>query len=444
MNSILKKLRLNSNTSEVSKKAISTAFVKLVGMVFSIIVSVFIGRTLGAEGLGVINLANRIVAVLLVICMFGMRQVLIKEIAIGRNRGDLKRIGDSLKTAYFLNVVISIVVSISLIILSPWLANSFFKIPELEWVLVLSFIVIPFQILSQIFSSGLTGYRKIWQASLVDQTLSVFIVFLILFIYYILSIEITTFNVVIAYVIGRLTTTLALGVYWHTIFSSILKKERKTKELIRTAFPIFLVSLTETIYKNIDIIMIGSLCSAKEVGIYTVASRIAILSGFLLNVANSTVSPKFATLYDENKKPELEKLVQFVTIALFLISLAILIMSMGFGSFILSIWGSEFKSGYSVLVILAIGQFFNVATGTVGTLLTMTGFEKKLLSVNTIFMILNLILNYIFINYWGIEGAAIAYMILIIGMNSTRVFYVYKFVGISILPWDKILNKFKI
>ena len=112
MNSILKKLRLNSNTSEVSKKAISTAFVKLVGMVFSIIVSVFIGRTLGAEGLGVINLANRIVAVLLVICMFGMRQVLIKEIAIGRNRGDLKRIGDSLKTAYFLNVVISIVVSI--------------------------------------------------------------------------------------------------------------------------------------------------------------------------------------------------------------------------------------------------------------------------------------------------------------------------------------------
>ena len=443
MNSILKKLRLNSNTTEVSKKAIPTAFVKLAGMVLSIIVSVFIGRTLGAEGLGVINLANRIVAVLLVVCMFGMRQVLIKEIAIGRNRGDLKRIGDSLKTAYFLNVVISIVVSISLIILSPWLANSFFKVPELEWVLVLSFIVIPFQILSRIFSSGLTGYKKIWQASLVDQTLSVFIVFLILFIYYILSIEITTFNVVIAYVIGRLTTTLALGVYWHTIFSSILKKERKTKELIKTAFPIFLVSLTETIYKNIDIIMIGWLCSAKEVGIYTVASRIAILSGFLLNVANSTVSPKFATIYDENKKPELEKLVQFVTIALFLISLAILIMSIGFGNFILSIWGLEFKSGHSVLVILAIGQFFNVATGTVGTLLTMTGFEKKLLAVNTLFMVLNIILNIVFITIWGIEGAAFAYAISIFGMNFTRVFFVHKYIGIHVFPWVKIKNLLK-
>ena len=140
MNSSLKKFRLDSNILEVSKKAVPTAFVKLAGMVLSIIVSVFIGRTLGAEGLGVINLANRILAVLLVVCMFGMRQVLIKEIAIGRNRGDLKRIGDSLKTAYFLNVVISIVVSLSLIILSPWLANSFFKVPELEWVLVLSFV----------------------------------------------------------------------------------------------------------------------------------------------------------------------------------------------------------------------------------------------------------------------------------------------------------------
>ena len=92
-------------------------------MIFSIIVSVFIGRMLGADGLGVINLSNRIVAISLVLCMFGMRQVLIKEIAIGYNKNDLKRIGDSLKTAYFFNVGISIIISILFIILSPWLSS---------------------------------------------------------------------------------------------------------------------------------------------------------------------------------------------------------------------------------------------------------------------------------------------------------------------------------
>ena len=435
---------LDNHTSEVFKKSIPTAFVKLLGMVLAILVSIFLGRTLGAEGLGVINLSNRLVAILLVVCMFGMRQVLIKEIAIGHKQNNLKKIGDALRTAYIFNISISVFVSIVLILLSPWLAHSFFKVPELEWVLILSFIVFPFQILTRIFSSGLSGYRKIWQASLVDQTLSVFVVFLILLIYYILNVEITIFNVVIAYVIGRLTTTIALGIYWHTIFSSTLKKEKKTKELIKTAFPIFLVSLTATLYKNIDIIMIGWLCTANEVGVYAVASRIAILSGFLLNVANSTVAPKFATLYDENKKLELQKLVQYVTIALFLISLAVLAISIGFGNFILSIWGLEFRSGYFVLVILAIGQFFNVATGTVGTLLTMTGFEKKLLSVNTSFMVLNIILNFIFITIWGVEGAACAYAISIIGMNFTRTFFVHKYIGIHIFPWVKIKNLLKL
>lgn len=438
---IKNKLNLDSNTSEVLKKSIPTAFVKLMGMVLAIIVSVFLGRTLGAEGLGVINLSNRLVAILLVVCMFGMRQVLIKEIAIGHNKNDLKKIGDALRTAYIFNITISVFVSISLILLSPWLANSFFKVPELEWVLVLSFIVFPFQILTRIFSSGLSGYRKIWQASLVDQTLSVFIVFITLLIYYIVDIEITILNVVIAYLIGRFVTAIVLGVYWHTIFSSTLKKEQKTKELLKTAFPILLVSLTSTIYKNIDIIMIGWLCSAKEVGIYAVASRIAIVSGFLLNVANSAVAPKFATLYDDNKKAELQKLVQYVTVTLLLMSFVVLAISVGFGNFMLSIWGLEFQSGYVVLIILSIGQFFNVATGTVGTILTMTGFEKKLLSVNTVFMLINIILNYIFIKLWGLEGAALAYAVSIVGMNLTRVFFVHKYIGIHILPWNKILNQ---
>ncbi|RCT55350.1 flippase [Winogradskyella sp. KYW1333] len=435
---------LDQNTSEVFKKSIPTAFVKILGMVLSILISIFLGRMLGADGLGVINLSNRIVAILLVVCLFGMRQVLIKEIAIGYSGNDNKRIGDSLKTAYFFNLILSISVSLILILLSPWLANNFFEVPELEMVLVISFIVFPFQILTRIFSSGLAGFRKIWQASLVDQTLSTFVTFLVLMIYYIIDVEITIINVIIAYVIGRFVATVVLGIYWNTIFSSTEKNERKTKELLKTAFPILLVTVTETIYKNVDIIMIGWLCSAKEVGIYTVASRIAIISGFLLNVAHSAVAPKVAVLYNDNKKEELQTLIQYLTGALFITALLILVISVVFSELILAIWGTEFKSGYLVLIILAIGQFFNVSTGTVGTILTMTGFEKKLLSVNTFFMILNLILNCIFINAWGIEGAAVAYMILIIGMNFTRVFYVYKFVGIRILPWDKVLNRLKL
>ena len=93
-----------------------------------------------------------------------------------------------------------------------------------------------------------------------------------------------------------------------------------------------------------------------------------------------------------------------------------------------------------MLVILAIGQFFNVATGTVGTLLTMTGFEKKLLAVNTLFMVLNIILNIVFITIWGIEGAAFAYAISIFGMNFTRVFFVHKYINPSYTSYNWVIK----
>ena len=152
------------------------------------------------------------------------------------------------------------------------------------------------------------------------------------------------------------------------------------------------------------------------------------------------MAPKFATLYQSNNLSDLKKLVQFITLLLIIYSVVILIISIIFGKFILSVWGAEFINGYYIFIILACGQFFNVSSGSVGTILTMTGFEKKLLFVNTFFMFFNIILNLIFISLWGVIGAAFAYSISIFGMNFSRAFYVYKFVGINILPL-KIIHK---
>lgn len=429
----------SSNLKESIKRAVPTLFVRISGMFLTLFVSIFLGKKIGAEGLGVINLANRIVAILLVVCMFGMRQILIKEIAIGYNTNSLKRIGDVIKTSYWFNFGFSIVISTGLIFLSPWLANDIFELPQLKWVLILTFMVFPFQILSRIFSSGLNAYGKIWQSSLVDQTLSVFIAGILMLFYVMLDIEVNIINVIIAYLVGRLFTSLTLGIYWNRLFSSKLKKEQRIKELFASAFPVFLVSITASIYKNIDIVLIGWFCSVKDVGIYAVASRIAILSGFLLGVTNATVAPKFASLYQSNSKEDLRKLVHFTTLTLLVFSILVLLFCILFGSSILSIWGDEFRKGYFVLVILSIGQFFNVSTGLVGTLLTMTGFEKKLLAVNTFFMILNIILNIILISIFGIIGAAIAYALAIFGMNLTRAFLVYKFLNINIFEWKKMI-----
>ena len=78
------------------------------------------------------------------------------------------------------------------------------------------------------------------------------------------------------------------------------------------------------------------------------------------------------------------------------------------GKQILVIWGEEFIQGYSILVILAIGQFFNIASGPVGNLLAMANQEIVLKNITIITLLVNVLMNYLLINYYGALGAAIA------------------------------------
>ena len=47
--------KLDIHSLEVLVKSFKTSLVKILGMIGSLLVSIFLGRTLGSEGLGVVN-----------------------------------------------------------------------------------------------------------------------------------------------------------------------------------------------------------------------------------------------------------------------------------------------------------------------------------------------------------------------------------------------------
>jgi O-antigen/teichoic acid export membrane protein len=143
-----------------------------------------------------------------------------------------------------------------------------------------------------------------------------------------------------------------------------------------------------------------------------------------LQVTNSSVAPKIAALFEENKITELEEMIQKVTFFLFIIGLLSLLLFLFFGNFLLSMWGNEFNSAYSILIILSIGQFFNLSTGAVGVLLVMTGHEKILSKISVNFLFLNLILNFVLISNFGALGAAVSTAFCVISQNLLKLYYV--------------------
>ena len=79
-----------------------------------------------------------------------------------------------------------------------------------------------------------------------------------------------------------------------------------------------------------------------------------------------------------------------------------------FPEFVMGLFGKGFEQGALLLTIMAIGQFINVATGSVGYLLNMSGHEKDFRRVTFFAGPLTIILALAFTHYWGALGAASA------------------------------------
>jgi O-antigen/teichoic acid export membrane protein len=424
---IQKKLSLlDEHTKEVLLKSSYSTLVKIAGIIIALGVSILLGRTIGAEGLGIINLSNRVVTILIVFGLIGIKQVIVKEIAIAYQNKNYKHIGNVMFTAYWLNGGITILISIFTILITPWLANTVFNEPKLTFPLIIALVVMTPQIISRILSSALIGYRKIWQSNLVEQTLSIALTGIILMLIRIFDKNITINLVAICYAIGRISVTLTISLYWKSLFGNNEKRQFVTRLLLKTSLPLFISSVSVSIINNLDVIILGALADTNDVGIYTVASRIAMLTSFFLQVTNSAVAPKIAALFENGKIAELEKMIQRVTRGLGYIGIIQLAVFIIAGKFILNLWGNEFANSYFILITLGFGQLINIGTGAVGIILTMCGFEKIQKNISLIFLIINFLLNIFFIYYLGVLGAAIALTLTTLGINLSKYIFVVK------------------
>lgn len=428
--------KIDGHTLEVFKKSISSTFVKVSGMLIGLLVSVYLGRSIGSEGLGIINLSIKFTNIFLVICLVGMPQVIIKEVAIGFNNKEYDKISDVIYSSLIFNGVVTVICSIIIVLLSPWISNDLFKDPNLEIPLIIGVLAAGPQVISRIFSSGLIGYKKIWQSNLVNQSLSTAVTGLLLLLNYLIFNSVTINKVAIFYGVSRVVVTLVMLVYWRNIHQPTSNvRTLITKRLLNTSIPIFYVFLASSLIANVDSIILGMFSGSEDVGLYSVASRIALLTSFFLQVTNSSVAPKIAALYHDKKLTELEKMVSSVTKVLFIIGSIQFLLFVLFGKQILNIWGEEFVSAYPILILLGFGQLINISTGASGLLLTMTGKERIERNISIISAIILLVFSLLLTPFFYSYGVAIATLVSVSVLNISRIFLAKKYLGVATIKF---------
>ncbi len=180
------------------------------------------------------------------------------------------------------------------------------------------------------------------------------------------------------------------------------------------------------------VLMLGILDAPSSAGVYAVAQRGALLVSFPLVALNAAIAPTAARLWASDRREDLQRLVTDGTRGVMLASLPIALVFIFGSSFILGVvYGPDFESGAAALAIVCVGQLANAATGSVATLLIMTGNQWKAAIGLGFGIVVNVALCVILIPTYHATGAAIAAAASLIVSNVIHVLIARGSLGID-------------
>lgn len=428
---VLRFFRMDDHMTEVVLGATVAFSLKVLAFALGFGFNVLLARLLGAEGAGIYYLALNAVTVSMTVSVLGLDTALLRFVAANATMEDWVKVAGVYRKGIRIATGTSIVVTVLVIIFAPWIAQFVFSEPNLGQPLRLMALAIPPLTLIFLYAEAIKGLKRIRDSMLIN---GVGIPLVALPLLAILGRSLGVAGAVMAYVLSAVIVVLMGVLLWRRAVPAIrgLTGHFSTRLLICTGLPLFWLSLMNVLMRMTDTTMLGIWMDSTAVGVYGVAKRTAALTGFILVAVNSIVAPKFAALYAQGDHHALDALARHSARLMTVLAVLLLAPLIVFPNAVLEIFGRDFAGGATVLRILALGQFANVAAGSVGYLLLMSGHEKVQRN-NVIFVTgLNALLNVILIPKYGMVGAAVATSTSLALKNLIAVFLVGRHLSIRI------------
>jgi O-antigen/teichoic acid export membrane protein len=443
LNSMINRVlgRFDFNTQELLRGSSIAFILKIVGAGIAFGLNVLLARFLGAEGAGIYFLALTIVMIAATIGRFGLDNVLVKFISSSVSRENSNDAAFVYKKSMIYACAGSSTLTGILVYFGPALSLSLFEKPLLIGPLfILSFAVLPLALLT-LHSYALQGLKEIAKSTTILNIAvpSITCIFVILFVPR-FGIEAAT----ISYLFATIITLLIGRQFWNKT-SHLLNNPRNnttigTSDVVSSSRPLFGVALIHIIIKWSPILLLGIWGTSENVGIFSVASKTAALTSFILVAVNSIASPKFAAIYEQRDMNALRSVTRAAIAISLLFACPLIFIFTFYPEEIMSLFGEDFSSGSDVLTIIALGQLVNVATGPVNQLLIMTGNEKQLFSLLLCSGIFSLLLYIPLVYYSGMYGAAIGGFISSSLINMLGFYFVKKKLRLNIFWGDPLVD----
>ncbi|MCJ8294465.1 MAG: oligosaccharide flippase family protein [Colwellia sp.] len=205
-------------------------------------------------------------------------------------------------------------------------------------------------------------------------------------------------------------------------------------ELIQVSKYIFVISLMALATGQLSILILSSYVSLGQLGSYSIALKLSLLISYPLIIINAITAPQYAKLHQRKYLSEFKQLAFNSTKILFVLgSLAVLVLFFSV-DFILAYFGQGYVNAAIIVKILLVGQWFNLATGSVVSMLIMSGYEKVHQRNTVIITSINIFALFIFIPLYGLLAGAIITSFAMAIKNVTALYYVNKLIYQKVTP----------
>jgi len=391
-------------------------FGRIFSLILSFFVSVYTARNLSLENFGTLNFVMSFVSIV------GLTFFVIDPILIKKLNQEPENTNKFLGSALVVKIVNALLAITTATVASILFANS-----QITTTLVFVFSTMTiFQSFDSIdlYFQAHADVKKISIASFFTGMLSALVKVIII------SLHADIFYLLLAYVFDHFILTISYLYLYKKYVGKISawRIDKNTiKNLIIQSWPFTLTALAISINMRVDQIFLKILLGSEAVGLYVVAVRFSEVWFFVSSVICASLLPAILNAQKTSSDLFLIRSKRLYSL-LFYLSISICIFIFVSAPFIINfLYGAEYVESIGILRIYIwsiIGVFISTALQQI---LLAQGKFKTILSLNVIGMTLSLVLNYVFITFWGIKGAAIANIfaytlpvIIILSLNQNR------------------------
>lgn len=376
----------------------------VIGRILALAGVFYIPKLLGSEQYGIYNTVTAYVALFSVITISGLNKVIIRESA-----KDLKKAKNILEATIGLRIIFAIIASVVAVIVVQFID---YEIGTRIYIAIysVSLLLVGMRSSMNTIYQSFENMKPLAIIAVVRPLFRVPLAILFLINNYgilsliLLDLVIEAIVVLFLYMFSR-----------KLVIFNVFSKINITKKYLVPGIRFSLLDFLNTLSLRIDILMLSFLTTPQNVGVYALAYRIVEAGLVLRQPISQSVFPYYSRKFNSSK-PRFRDLATHSAIISIPFLVVILPASFIIEPIIPIVFGNEFLQTAEIFSILVLYLIFNFALIPWGLFLETTHNESYSIYLCTICAILNISLNIVFFNQYGIIG--IAYSTLVV--ESTR------------------------